>query len=692
MRFQKRIQTPNEEWLKRGTDALPGVLGRLGYNSLRKGQDGVILNLLAGLDTVAILPTSTGKCLAKGTLVQAAFGRLVPVEDIKVGELLSTPEGGYSSVISTTRGYDDMYLVTDESGFSYMVNSEHILYLEDEDGDRFTIAAAEAFRSHMDNVWYAVKLGTSTRYKITSIDLVGSGEYYGFQLDDAGPLFLLADNTVTHNSACFIVPTLCLGLKSLVISPLTALMWDQVQSLREKGIAGDQISSTQSPSENIEAMKRWVNGNTDILYVAPERFDNKMFVAALEARVPDAVFVDECHVLSIHGDNFRPAYKRLGDVVATMNPRIVGAFTATCPPEMEADIRWILGLQEAKRFLVTDRRENLILSSSEMDSDLRLVSMLKKITGPTIVYYSTIKRLEEAVYTMQNLLTEPITYYHGELSPEVKRTNQRSFREDSCRIILATSSFGMGIDKGNVRHVITRDIPGSIEDLCQYNGRAGRDGQDSFCHTFFTEDSKKTQEFFLRTKHPDVEEVVNFYSELERNSDSSGLVTGSIAAIARSAGVNPFLLDSIMSILVADNVATRATEKDTTMYVKWLTKPQGERMQAWADTIAEGGVTSYDGGVDIDMEWLSDKLGYSSNTQVKKWLKQWESEGYIVYRPPASRPPLQLLGGLDRIDFARLQKKKEADERKLQEVLAYNLVPDKDKHYYTEQIFQLHNS
>jgi ATP-dependent DNA helicase RecQ len=556
-RFSERKSIPDLEMYQDGLNKLPEVLSILGFEKLRAGQDRVVMNLLACMDTVCILPTSLGK------------------------------------------------------------------------------------------------------------------------------------------SACYITPTLCHGWHSIVVSPLTALMRDQVKSCWNKGISSDQISSTQTEGENLEAMKRWVDGKTSILFVAPERFENEIFMAAINSRKPDAIFLDEAHCLSSWCDNFRPSYKVMGDVIQRLNPRVVGAFTATAPPEVEKDIRWVLGLGKAEKVLHYPRRTNLHLSSETCDegeTNLRLFSKLKRIQGSSIVYFSTITRLEETLYAAQNFIKEPITYYYGEMDPALKRSNQDMWMEDKARIIFATSAFGMGIDKPNVRHVFERDITGSVEACMQQLGRAGRDGNDSWCHSFLSPDSIRTQDFFLRMAHPTMEDITAMYNALDELADGSGFVDADWKTIGKNSGVSGFMIDSVTQALISDNVIRRSKEKSTTAFIKFHKIDKADkRMVQWFDAITEGGVATSDNAVEIDLDWLSNKLGYTSQASVKKWLKQWTQDGMITFVPPPPRAPLEIMGGLDRIDFARLKKKRDDSYRKLEEVKYYFEVPDKEKHAYVEHIFKLHN-
>lgn len=708
--------------MEKGLEALPAVLDRLGFKSMRPGQDKVIMNFLAGLDTLAVLPTATGKCLGldEKVIMQEDGKRFAkPVTEIIPGDLVASPIGrqGYAGVHSITEGEGTLFEVTPgRPGIPpYVVNSHHVLsfmfsykgkpsadfrwgdIVNMEVGEYNSLPPSVKERLHgwaMDPY-----LPCYIKTFPIQVKFLKKGPYRGFSLmpstndpeNKYGNLFMLESGVVTHNSACFIIPTLCLEQHNLIVSPLVALMQDQVQSLWKKGISAGQLSGLQTDAENAGVLKRWVDGEVSILYTAPERMTTPLFRAAMEARRPDAIHVDEAHAVSIWGQNFRPHYKLVGDVIQELQPRTVGAFTATCRPETERDIRMVLGLKDADKVFHYPRRENLILSSEKIDNPLKFVRDLKKIKGSTIVYFSTIKRLEDTLYSLQNLLSEPITYYHGDLAADVKRSNQRMFMEDKIRIIFATSAFGMGIDKDAVRHVFNHDVPKSLDDLTQQDGRAGRDGNPSWCKSYLTDEGIRTQEFFHRCGNPSAEDVIGFYNQLEASADSQGVVTMSIGHAAKMAGISPFQLDSIMANLHADNVIRRSETKETTGTVKFLKmEPGNERLTQWYDAILEGGVSSGD-EIEFDEDWLVNKLGYSGKATIRKWLKQWEYEGLLSYRPPRGRPPLEIIGGLDRVDFIRMHEMEKQSRKQMEAVRTYFDIPDEEKHSFLEEQFKTEN-
>jgi ATP-dependent DNA helicase RecQ len=493
--------------------------------------------------------------------------------------------------------------------------------------------------------------------------------------------------TGAGKSLCYSVPTLCNNWKTLVFSPLVALMRDQVQGLQRKGVAAAQVSSTQTDEENTQSMKDWADGRLSLMFVAPERTENPLFKTAITSQRPDMVALDEAHMISESGDSFRPSYKKVGDFIRELNPRVVSAFTATMPEDVETDIRSILGLGNAVRLRYYPRRTNLILSSSDLESEMEIVDYVRKNTGTILIYCTTIKRLEALTGTLQALLHEPIGYYHGELPPAMKRATQDAFMEDKLRVMVATGAFGMGVDKASIRHVLQRDIESSIEATAQALGRGGRDGNPTRCHTFYSADSLRTQQFFLSNKYPDINLITSVYDALRESSDEMGRCYCSFSDISKQTGVSQFAMSSIIAILTGDNVIRRGKDKDTTITIRYKAEASSDpRFARWRDAIYEGGVPVGE-SVEVDLTWLYEKLEYKGPETVKKWLGQWDKDGLLAYTPPPSYPPIEIVGNLSNVDFRRLAHKASQSIEKLKDVIEYCRTPDDQKHAFMESRF-----
>ena len=829
--------------------------------------------------------------------------------------------------------------------------------------------------------------------------------------------------TSLGKTACFVVPTLCHNWKTIVISPLVALIRDQMKGLWDKGIAAGELSSLSTKSQNVMTLKDWANGDLNFLYIAPERIMNEEFIQACQKTPPDFVVIDEAHSISSWSDNFRPAYKIAGDFVNKFNPKVVAAFTATCPEPVEQDIRWVMGLKSAEKIVYYPRRTNLKLTSRPLRSNHDLIQDIRRVPGSTLIYCTAIKKVEEIAAELSKFVSEPIGYFHGQLSPSVKKHQQDSFMNGDIRVMLATSAFGMGIDKalplsskiltpngwvsneaiqpgdlvigGNglptkviaihdvgvvdsyrvkfddgtstvcgadhvwsvrtpkekyrgkefsqkttlellprltdssnnylwfipivapvdyrvnfqlpvppyllgallgdgglrsncirfhkddqhildrmnsllskeikivkydscqyglvcgkgkkntlldsfrklelagtnaenkfipemylnsnledrlallqglmdtdggvsggggigaifctaskklrdgviylarslggtptwrklsngdywqvylmlpnsinpfslprkanklmkrikyeptrcivsidkeppqamkcitveaddglfvteefvvthncdIRHVIERDISSSIEATTQQLGRASRDGGDAICCTYYSDDSVRTQEFFLRNSYPTKADIVDVYNAIRSTADSTGKTFAKKSQFASLAGVSNFQIDSIVSNLISENVVRRSKDKDALTKLKVLIHPDGtdDKYDLWMAHAEECGELGADNTLYLDLNEYSEKLGFSSSTTPKKWLTQWAKEKRIHVEFPLRTGPLEVIGSTNQIDFARLARRREEAYKKLQEVIDYTSVPDDEKHAYLEE-------
>ena len=403
--------------------------------------------------------------------------------------------------------------------------------------------------------------------------------------------------TSTGKTAVFVVPTLALGWRTLVFSPLVALMRDQIQGLWRQNIRAGQMSSTQTDAENAMAARDWMKGDLQLFYVAPERLGNKFFQEAVRAVKPDMVVLDEAHTLSQWSDNFRPAYCAVGDFIAQHNPGVVAAFTATCPPEVEVDVRRVLGINKATRMIHYPRRENLILSSRQWEDEEELADRIRSVNGPCVVYCATIRRVEDLAVKLSNIFGGDldVTIYHGELTPDLKRTNQDLFMKDHSPVIICTNAFGMGVDKPNVRGVFHRDHPGSIEALAQEVGRGGRDGLESQCVTYQSKDSYNTQMFFIDNGHPAQRDIEAVFRRIKLSSDNQGVCKMTGDQIAEAAGVSKFAIRAVMSVLLGANVIERPRSEEKLITVKIKDPSYSDtKYKDWMNQIRQGGVD--DGG------------------------------------------------------------------------------------------------
>ena len=324
-------------------------------------------------------------------------------------------------------------------------------------------------------------------------------------------------------SLCYQLPSIARAGTTLVVSPLIALMKDQVDGLTARGFRATFINSSLGLDESRMRLDEMAAGNYDLVYIAPERLRNKSFQEAVEATQIQLLAVDEAHCISEWGHDFRPDYARLGQLRERLgNPQTI-ALTATATPVVRKDIVDLLKLREPQVFITGFGRPNLhfeVRSLWSKSTKLKeLVEFLEATPGAGIIYGATRKRCEEIAEELTSMkLKRKVKAYHAGLEPDRRRLVQEEFMSGQVPVIVATNAFGMGIDKADLRFVVHFDIPGSLEAYYQEAGRAGRDGDDSHCLLLFNERDRELQEWFIENSYPPretIELVYNFLRKLD---------------------------------------------------------------------------------------------------------------------------------------------------------------------------------
>ena len=324
-------------------------------------------------------------------------------------------------------------------------------------------------------------------------------------------------------SLCYQLPALLKPGITFVVSPLIALMKDQVDALQAKSIPATLINSTLSWAEQSERVQRLREGAYRLVYVAPERFRNERFMEAMEGVTISLVAIDEAHCLSQWGHDFRPDYMRLGAAIERLGRPQTMALTATATPEVREDILNQLKLRDPFTCVSGFERPNLSLRVIQTGSKRQKITRIRKCIkehGTGIVYCATRRHVSEIAETFQDEGME-ITAYHGGLKDDERERAQNDFLSGKTNVVVATNAFGMGIDRADVRFVVHFDVPGSIEAYYQEAGRAGRDGEPAVCELLFNMADTRTQEFFIEGANPDRATITSVYSMIQQMVDAN---------------------------------------------------------------------------------------------------------------------------------------------------------------------------
>ena len=323
--------------------------------------------------------------------------------------------------------------------------------------------------------------------------------------------------TGSGKSLCYQLPALMMDGATLVVSPLIALMKDQVDALHARGLPATFINSAIPETEQrarIESLRR---GEYKLVYVAPERFRSSRFNAALRSVNISLFAVDEAHCVSTWGHDFRPDYLRLKHVIESLGNMRTLALTATATPYVRSDIIQQLGLKDPQTFVSGFDRPNLSIEVVHTQREREKISRIKRLasshSGSGIIYASTRKAVEQVGSRLKELGLSVVTYHAG-MSDGQRIKAQEDFMTGRKQMIVATNAFGMGIDKAEIRFVVHYQMPGSIEAYYQEIGRAGRDGLPSTCLLLFNYADKNTHDFFIDGSYPNGTLVRQVYDAL----------------------------------------------------------------------------------------------------------------------------------------------------------------------------------
>ncbi len=494
-------------------------------------------------------------------------------------------------------------------------------------------------------------------------------------------------------SLCYQLPALARPGVTLVVSPLIALMKDQVDGLRKRGIMATLINSTLTPSEQNDVEQSLAKGEFSLVYVAPERLRNGRFLDAIRNVNVTLLAVDEAHCVSEWGHDFRPDYARLGQFRSRyLNNVQTIALTATATPYVRGDIQTMLGMTEPKQFVTGFARTNLRFtvqhSKSDREKNDALVEYLQTQNGAGIIYAATRKRCEELAEWLPKRLGKPIGVYHAGLDSNQRHHVQNEFMSGKLPVMIATNAFGMGIDKHDIRFVVHFNMPGSLEAYYQEAGRAGRDGKLSECRLLFSYSDRYVQEFFIENRYPSPEVVQKVYDYLmSREVDPIELtleevrVAIGVSESAESIGTAETLLAKAGVLKRLDNSMNTAIiriDSDLPTLVDLL--PREAKIRRKVLRAAEKIIgTRRNEDVYVRPQKLAEVAEVEREALVRS-LRELSRLKQFDYVPPFRGRAIHILrrdlSFKDlKIDFAELDKRKAAEYEKLESVIEFARTP-----------------
>lgn len=491
-------------------------------------------------------------------------------------------------------------------------------------------------------------------------------------------------------SLCFQVPALVMDGICLVISPLIALMKDQVENLKKKGIPALSIHSGMSFIEVKKTLQNAAYGNFKFLYVSPERLETDLFQQFLTVIKVNLIAVDEAHCISQWGYDFRPSYLRIA-VIREDYPDIpVLALTASATLEVQKDICEKLEFKNGENiFQQSFERPNLSYSVFELSSKQnKLLQVLKNVSGTAIVYCKSRRRTKE-VSQLLNMNGISADYYHAGLTNEERNRKQEDWINNSTRVVACTNAFGMGIDKPDVRVVVHYDVPDALENYYQEAGRAGRDGQKSYAVLLFNQAEINELNKQSDIRYPSIEMIRKVYGAICNHFQlSSGKGEGlsydfDINTFVKNFNLESFVVNNVLKILEQEELITYSEQFFSPPKIVFTTN-RGEieifeKSYPQYDEIIKGVLRSYEGVFDfpatISEDQLSRFLSLDRDTLVSR-LKEIHRLGILEYTPQKEKPQIIFLHDRTRSENLRINeknllKRKRAFENRLDAMIRY---------------------
>ncbi|MEI7620556.1 MAG: ATP-dependent DNA helicase RecQ [Candidatus Falkowbacteria bacterium] len=491
-------------------------------------------------------------------------------------------------------------------------------------------------------------------------------------------------------SLIFQLPALVLEGITIVISPLISLMKDQVDSLVSVGIPATFINSSISQAEVDERLAQLKSGECKIVYIAPERFYNQVFMDSLKNLKVSLFAIDEAHCISQWGHDFRPSYLRMHQTINLIgNPPVV-ALTATATPEVRDDIVKQLHFQAPTMVVTGFARPNLQFGVASLNDKAKIDTVVDFIRSAPdqsgIVYVGTRGKADELVEILTGYDVRAVTYHAG-MDPESRDWVQNSFMKGEAQVVVATNAFGLGINKKDIRFVIHNDMPGTIEAYYQEAGRAGRDGVDSFCLLLYSSRDRYLREFFIKGDNPGSHIIVEIYDFLRRRANDqpgeSILITYAELGQKLSENVPEMAVGTSLKILEREGYISRPNEKTTNAFLQAkadsgkMLEALGKRAKTQIEVftkLTESFSVELQKGWEISLEEIASILKIKREALLRT-IKKLDEQGLLEYRPPFKGTEIKVLKSVHpadlNLDFSALKAKERRAYEKLDEMESY---------------------
>lgn len=508
-------------------------------------------------------------------------------------------------------------------------------------------------------------------------------------------------------SLCYQLPAIITNGTAIVISPLIALMKDQVDSLSKINIPATFINSSIDIEQMNFRINEMVEGNYKIVYIAPERLDNNRFIEALKLLRISFLAIDEAHCISEWGHDFRPSYLLISRALEELPQVPIIALTATATPEVQNDIIKSLKIKNVKKFIRGFDRPNLHYITKEVtyNKENSISRVLDKTrSGSTIIYSGTRKKVEEYGSLLQEMRHD-VLIYHAGLEDKIRKKTQEAFLNKESSVIIATNAFGMGIDKANVRNVIHTDLPQTLEAYYQEAGRAGRDGKGAYCYLFYNDNDTYLQDFFINSNYPFFNEFISVYNALydvhnvKINEMTSMPITLSMEQIANLSKIPIYSCQSILKFLDKAKIITENVKFVPSMiklnssrerFLEYYTNITGQRKKILEAILRSISSSAFSRPVEFNISYFLKKYFFHYDEFITA-LNSFKLSGLIDFSMPM--PPGIIL--LDKrrkeneipVDFKDIKRRRDRAYEKASIVFDY-ATTDKCKRNFILDYFE----